>query len=309
MLNDLTLDALKAAHERVRPHVVRTPLLRYKNLYAKAECLQEIGAFKLRGAFSLMKTLPRDVPGVVAHSSGNHAQAVARAAKVLGIKAVVVMPRDAPPMKRARTQADGAEVIFVGNDSDERANKAAEIAKERGFVAVPPYDHPLIALGQGTAALEMIEDGPSFDQFYCPISGGGLMAGSAAAFAHLSPNTEIIGVEPADGNDTLLSLQKGERAKIAPPETIADGLRVRTPGALTFPVVQRHVRKVVLVSDAEMLDAIALAMTELRIVLEPSGATALAAALREGRGNTGVMLSGGNLDPALYGEVLRRIAP
>lgn len=216
MLDVLTLDTIRAAHARIAPHVLRTPVLAHRlneatTLYVKPECLQNIGAFKIRGAFSMMKTLPRDVPGVVAHSSGNHAQAVARAAKTLGIRAVIVMPGDAPPMKLARTKADGAEVIIVGNDSDERAAKAEQIAKERGFVPVPPYDHPLIAAGQGTAAVELIEDAPPLDQFYCPISGGGLMAGCAVAFASLSSRTAIIGVEPADANDTQQSLEKKER--------------------------------------------------------------------------------------------------
>jgi threonine dehydratase len=308
MLDVLTLDMIREAHSRIRPYIIRTPLLAHRLndatiLNVKPECLQTIGAFKIRGAFSMMKTLPRDVPGVVAHSSGNHAQAVARAAKTLGIHAVIVMPGDAPPMKLSRTRADGAEVIIVGNDSDERAKKAEEIAKERGFVAVPPYDHPLIAAGQGTAALELIEDAPALDQFYCPVSGGGLMAGCAVAFAALSPRTEIIGVEPATANDTQLSLEKSARTKIDPPKTIADGLCVRMPGAHTFPVLQKHVSRIALVSDEEMIGAIAFAMAELRVVLEPSGAASLAAALREGRGNIGVMLSGGNLDPALYGRV------
>ena len=187
-----------------------------------------------------MATLPDDCPGVVAHSSGNHAQAVARAARVLGLHAVIVMPSDAPPLKRSRTEADGAEVVVVGPDSDERARRADELAAERGLVPVPPFDHPLIAAGQGTAALELIEDAGSLDRFYAPCSGGGLMAGCATAVHALCPEAEIIGVEPEDANDTQLSLQAGERRKVPPPRTIADGLRVRTPGAFTWPILREH---------------------------------------------------------------------
>lgn len=292
---------------------MRTPLLRHRlrpgcELLLKPESLQATGAFKLRGAFSLMTTLPRGGPGVVAHSSGNHAQAVARAARVLGLAAVVVMPSDAPAAKRERTAADGAEVVLVGPDSEERERTADALARERGLVPVPPYDHPLVAAGQGTAALELLEDAGALDRFYAPISGGGLMAGCAVAVHGLQPGVELVGVEPEDGDDTRRSLATGERCTIPPPRTIADGLRVRTPGARTWPVLARHLARVELVSDEAMLDAMAFALRELRLVLEPSGAASLAVALREGRGRCGVLLSGGNPEPALLAEAARRAA-
>jgi len=292
---------------------VRTPLLRHRlrpdcELFLKPESLQATGAFKVRGAFSLMTTLPRGVPGVVAHSSGNHAQAVARAARVLGLRAVVVMPSDAPAGKRARTEADGAEVVVVGPDSEERERRADALARERGLVPVPPYDHPLVAAGQGTAALELLEDAGPLDRFYAPLSGGGLMAGCAVAIHALQPGVELVGVEPEDADDTRRSLAAGERRSVPPPRTIADGLRVRTPGARTWPVLKRHLARVELVSDDSMLDAMAFALRELRLVLEPSGAASLALVLREGRGRCGVLLSGGNPEPALLAEAARRAA-
>jgi threonine dehydratase len=170
---------------------------------------------------------------------------------------------------------------------------------------VPPFEHALVAAGQGTSALELLEEVESLDRFYAPVSGGGLMAGCAVALHSLAPAIEIVAVEPEDANDFALSLAAGERRAVPPPRTIADGLRVRV-GELTFPVLQRHVSRVALVSDDEMLDAMAFALRELRLVLEPSGAAALAAALREGRGRCGVLLSGGNADPALIAEALRR---
>jgi threonine dehydratase len=298
---------------RIAHHVVRTPLLRHRlgpgcELLLKPESLQPTGAFKLRGAFSLMTALPPGCPGVVAHSSGNHAQAVARAARVLGLRAVVVMPSDAPALKRARSEADGAEVVVVGPDSEERARRADAIARAEGLVPVPPFDHPLVAAGQGTAALELLEDAGPLDRFYAPVSGGGLMAGCAVAVHALQPGVEVVGVEPEDGGDTRASLAAGERRTVPPPRTLADGLRVRTPGALTWPVLQRHVARVELVSDDALLDAMAFALRELRLVLEPSGAAALALALREGRGRCGVLLSGGNAEPAHLAEAARRAA-
>lgn len=306
----VTLERVREAAERIRPHVIRTPLLRHPisqaELFLKPESLQPTGAFKLRGAFNKLASLPRDGPGVVAHSSGNHAQAVARAARVLGISAVIVMPDDAPALKLARTRADGAEVVVVGPDSEERASRARQLAAERGLVLVEPFDDPLVAAGQGTAALELLEDAGALDRFYAPISGGGLMAGCAVVFAALCPGAEIVGVEPEDGDDTRRSLAAGERLTVPPPRTVADGLRVRTPGRLTFPIVREHVARIELVSDEAMLDAMSFALRELRLVLEPSGAASLAAALAGGRGRCGVLLSGGNVDPALLAQVATR---
>jgi threo-3-hydroxy-L-aspartate ammonia-lyase len=313
VLDELDLDTIVAARVRIAPYVVRTPLLRAAprpglELLLKPESLQPIGAFKLRGAFSLMTTLPRTVPGVVAHSSGNHAQAVARAARILGFRAVIVMPRDVTEEKRRRTAADGAEIVLVDPDSDERVARADEIARTRGFAPVPPYDHPLVAAGQGTAALELAEDAGAMDRFYAPISGGGLMAGCAVALHALQPGLEIVGVEPDDGDDTRRSLAAGERVAVPPPRTIADGLRVRIPGERTWPVLKRHVARVETVTEDEMLDAMAFALRDLRLVLEPSGAASLALALREGKGRAGVLLSGGNVTPGHLALAARRAA-
>lgn len=304
----LTIEDIHAAAARIHGRVLRTPTLAQAidgraTVYAKAESLQPIGAFKLRGAFNMMLALG-DAEGVVAHSSGNHAQAVARAAKVLGVKACIVMPSNAPELKRQRVEEDGAEIVVVGPDSEERRERAEQISGERGWALVPPYDHPLIAAGQGTAALELIEASPTLDRFYCPMSGGGLMAGCATAFAALSPHTQIIGVEPAAGDDTARSLAAGKRVAVAPPETIADGLRVRIPGEWTWTVNSRLVSRVVLVSDDELRAAMRWAAERLRIILEPSGAAALAAVLREGEGACGALLSGGNVEPEMLAAIL-----
>ncbi|MEZ4273025.1 MAG: threonine/serine dehydratase [Myxococcota bacterium] len=311
MTHPLTLETVRMAAARIRPYVLRTPTLRVPHedcdLWCKAESLQSIGAFKLRGAFSLMTTLPKDCAGVVTDSSGNHAQAVARAAKVLGIKATIVMPEGAPPIKRARAAADGATIVTGPNDSEALEALSKRIAQEQGLCRVPPYDHPLIAAGQGSAALELLEDATDIDQFFCPVSGGGLISGCATVFAALSPKTEIIGVEPELANDTYLSLQAGERTKIPPPNTLADGLRVRIPGAFTWTVIKKHVNRIALVSEDAIQEAMIWATSHLRLVLEPSGATALAAALAEGRGRCAVLLSGGNVDPKLFAEVLNRV--
>jgi len=310
VIGKLRLETIQDAAVQIRPYVVRTPTLRAERadaeLLLKPESLQATGAFKIRGAYNKMLRIPRDCPGVVAHSSGNHAQAVARAARILGLHAVIVMPRDVPPGKRACTLADGAEVIEVGPDSEERAQRARELARERELVAVPPFDDVLIAAGAGTCALELIEDAGSLDRFYAPIGGGGLMAGCSVVVKALSPDTEIVGVEPEGADDTRQSLAAGERLSVPSPTTLADGLRLRTPGELTWPVLQQNVSRIEVVSDEEMLEAMAWALTELRLVLEPSGAASLALALREGQGRCGVVLSGGNVDPALLAEVVAR---
>ena len=325
--DSLTLADVRAAATRIEGRVLRTPVLRRvmrgAELLCKAESLQPTGAFKLRGAFSLMTTLPPGTPGVVAHSSGNHAQAVAWAARALDLPAVIVMPDDAPDVKRARTEALGAEVITVGPDSDERVQRAEELARTRDLVPVPPYDHPLVAAGQGTAALELVEEAGPLQRFYAPVSGGGLMAGCATAVAALCPDAEIVGVEPEDGDDTRRSLAAGERLAVPPPRTLADGLRCRRPGALTFPILRKHVARIETVTDEELLAAMGWALAQLRLVLEPSGAASLAVALREAETNGspspgaesgagvprwGVLLSGGNVDRSLLARAIASCA-
>jgi threonine dehydratase len=311
---ELSLEAVRAAAARIAPHVCRTPVLRYRlrpdcELFLKAESLQTTGSFKVRGAFSLMTCLPEGCTGVVTDSSGNHAQAVARAAKMLGLRTVIVMPVSAAPLKRRRAEADGAEIVLADDDSDELVRRSTQIAAEQGLVRVPPYNHPLVAAGQGSAALELVEECQDLDRFYCPISGGGLIAGCATVLAACSPRTEVVGVEPERANDTFLSLAAGQRVKIDPPTTLADGLRVRTPGEVTWPVIQRLVARVALVAEEEMRQAIAWAAHHVRLVLEPSGAASLAAALREGRGRCGVLLSGGNVDPALFADIMHAAIP
>ena len=314
MSQELSLETVRAAAVRIAPYIFRMPTIRCQprpdlELFLKAESLQSIGAFKIRGAFSFMTTLPTGCKGVVTDSSGNHAQAVARAAKVMGLRAVIVMSTAASPLKRKRTEADGAEIVTVADDSDVLIQRSTQIAAEQNLVRVPPYNHPLIASGQGTAALELLEDVADLDQFYCPVSGGGLLSGCATVLAALSPKTEIIGVEPETANDTFLSLAAGQRVKIDPPRTSADGLRVRTPGEFPWPIIQRLVKRIALVSEDEMHRAIAWAAYRARLVLEPSGAASLAAALREGKGRCGVLLSGGNVDPTLFADIMRTAIP
>ena len=312
MVDTLSLQTIRAAQERISGRVVRTPVLTrelpHLTLMLKPEGLQPIGAFKIRGALNKMMQLPSDCPGVVAHSSGNHAQAVARAAKMLGLPAVIVMPNNAPPLKRMRTEADGADVVIVGPDSDERKHKADEIAQAQGLILVAPYDDLDVAAGQGTAALELIEDAGPIDRFYAPVSGGGLMAGCGTAIKALCPDAEVIAVEPETKDALKRSLEAGERVAVPPPPTIADGLRVRIPGAVTWPILQRTVDRVALVRDLELKQAMKWAYQELRIVLEPSGAASLAVAMREGRGRCGVILTGGNVDPALFANIAQRAA-
>lgn len=326
MLKDLDFEVVRSAHGRIIPHVFCTPLFntaicrkgdeRVGELYLKAENLQTVGAFKIRGAFSFMTTLPDNCSGVVTHSSGNHAQAVARASRVLGIPATIVMPDNAPKMKRHAVELEvergGVSIVTVGPDSNERRKVAIQIAETEGLMLVPPYDHYLVAAGQGTTALEMCEEignmGEEMDRFYAPISGGGLMAGCATVVSAMFPGAEIVGVEPVNGDDTKKSLEAGRRVAVAPPETIADGLRVRIPGEKTFPVLQKYVNRVETVCDEELLGAMCYALRTLRVVLEPSGAAALAVALREGVGRCGVILSGGNVDTALLADVIERVA-
>jgi threonine dehydratase len=237
---------------------------------------------------------------VVGFSSGNHAQAVAYAARVSGVKATLVMPTDAPKSKLEATRGQGAEIVTYDRLTEDRAAIAKRIAEERGATLVPPFDHPWIIAGQGTAALELLEEVPDLDALVVPIGGGGLMSGSSIAARHLNPKMQVIGVEPESGNDFYLSLAAGHRVEIPPPDTIADGLRIPKPGELTFPIVQRNVDRVVLVSDQEIRETVKYLLLRLKILVEPSGAASAAAVLfgklPAGIARAGAILSGGNVD-------------
>jgi threo-3-hydroxy-L-aspartate ammonia-lyase len=244
----------------------------------------------------------------VAFSSGNHAQAVALAARLCGSHAVIVMPHDAPLLKLAATRGYGAEVVGYDRFTDDRAAIAAGLAEERGLTLVPPYDHDLIMAGQGTVALELLEEVPELDALLVPVGGGGLVAGCATVAAALRPGCRVVGVEPEASDDTRRSLAAGERVEVPMPETIADGQQLAIPGERTFEVVRRLVAEVVTVSDAEIVAAMRFAFERLKLVVEPSGASALAALLAgradAGGGTVGVVLSGGNVDPERFAGLL-----
>jgi threonine dehydratase len=313
------IDDVRAAAQRVRGRVHRTPVVSAPALdeasgyavFLKCESLQRAGSFKIRGALNKLLTLSdaERARGVVAFSSGNHAQGVALAARIVGTSAVICMPTDAPRLKLDATRGYGAAVVLYDRQKDDREAIARRIAEESGRVLVPPFDDYAIMAGQGTAALELFEDVPDLDALLAPVGGGGLMAGCSTVARALSPRTAVFGVEADTANDTYLSFKKGERVTIPPPPTIADGIRLTTPGALTFPILQRNLTGVALVSDEEILDAVRRLATQAHLVVEPTGAVPLAAVL-SGRlsvpkgGKVGVVLSGGNIDPALLASVL-----
>jgi threonine dehydratase len=271
-------------------------------VFLKCENLQRSGAFKIRGASNLILSLqPEQLDrGVVAFSSGNHAIATAMAAKHVGTQATIVMPEDAPRSKMEPTRAFGARIITYNRALDDREAMAARVLQETGGTLVPPYDHPMIMAGQGTTALELLEEAPDIDALVVCISGGGLLAGCATIAKSIKAGIRVFGVEPEQANDTALSLAAGERVTIPPPESIADGLRSPAPGVLTFPILQRHVERVLLVSEAEIRATMRVLLERLKMLVEPSGAVALAAVLfgmlpREIR-SVGVVISGGNVD-------------
>jgi threonine dehydratase len=314
----VSFDDVRAAAERVRGVAHRTPVITSRTLdartgaqvFLKAENLQRMGAFKFRGAYNRLAQLsPAErACGVVAFSSGNHAQGVALAAQILGIEATIVMPEDAPAAKLAATRGYGANVIVYDRATMNRAELAEGIARERGAIVVPPYDDVRIIAGQGTTALELIEDAGALDVLLVCLGGGGLLAGCSVAATHLSPGVAIYGVEPEAGDDWLQSWHKGERVEIAVPQTIADGQQTQAPGELTWPIVRALARGIVTVSDAELLATMKFAFERLKLVIEPSGAAALAALLFgkvDARGKrVGITISGGNVDPALFARAL-----
>ena len=271
-------------------------------VFFKCENLQRGGAFKIRGASNLILPLPKEslARGIVTYSSGNHAQGVAIAASYVGARATIVMPDDAPRSKMATTRAAGGNVITYSRRTEDREEIARRILRETGGTMVPPFDHPMIMAGQGTAAMELLEETGPLDALIAPIGGGGLISGCATIAKELQPQIRIFGSEPEGGNDTFLSLQTGRRVTVAHPDTIADGLRSPRPGELTFPVIQQYVERVILVSDDEIRAAVKFLLTHLKILVEPSGAVPAAAVLfhklpPELR-SVGVVLSGGNVD-------------
>ena len=313
------IEEIRAAAARLKGRVHRTPVISSRSfdercgqrVFFKCENLQRAGAFKIRGALNKLLTLSDDERrrGVVGFSSGNHAQGVALAAKLTGASAIILMPTDAPVLKVEATRGYGAEVVFYDRQTEDREERARDLVEKTGRILVPPYDDPAIMAGQGTAALELMEDVPDLDALLTPMGGGGLMAGCSTAARALRPSVKIYGVEADTANDTYLSFKKGERVSIAPPPTIADGIRNLSPGVLTFPINRKTVTDVLLVSDEEIAEAVRFLLLRGKILVEPTGAVP-AAALLAGKvpmpsgSRVGVILSGGNIDPALLAEIL-----
>ncbi|HTH53124.1 MAG TPA: threonine/serine dehydratase [Edaphobacter sp.] len=334
----VTLDAIRAAKDRISGVAVRTPLYRLErarlqmaklpepefDLYIKAESEQPIGSFKLRGAYNMVAQLSPEerLRGVITYSSGNHAQGVAYAAKALGAKAVIVMPSNAPQVKKAATKALGAEIVEVGPASSERRMKAEELVAEFGYAMIPPYDASQIIAGQGTCGLEIVEQLPDVDLVIAPVSGGGLLSGVAtaiklAAEAGLaSPNIKVWGAEPevaADARESFYSKKLVEWPAEKTVRTLADGLRTQSLGDLNFAHILRHVDGIVTVTEEEIQAAIRIYLTATKLIPEPSGAVTLAAAIFHAKElpkvrKVAVVLSGGNLEPALREKLEAEIA-
>lgn len=314
----ISYDDIAAARQRLAGIAIRTPVLRCPQadartgatLYFKPETLQLGGAFKLRGAYNAIAqfTPTQRAAGVLTYSSGNHAQAVARAARMLGVKAVVLMPHDAPASKRDATLSQGAEVIGYDRYREVVLALLDRLAQDRGLTVVPPFDDPNVMAGQGTLAAELIEDAGPLDMLVTPVGGGGLLSGCTMAALQLSPGCACWGVEPDAGNDGQLSLAAGHIVTIDTPRTVADAAQSRFLGQHTFPVLQRHAAGIVTVSDAELLDTMRFLAAHLKLVVEPTGCLAAAAVLHgkltvAGR-RVGIVLSGGNVDLDRYASLL-----
>ncbi|MEV8439032.1 threonine/serine dehydratase [Actinosynnema sp. NPDC051121] len=304
----VTISDIRAAADRIRDAAVRTPLLRFDDgLWLKPESLQPVGAFKIRGAYNALASLPEDVRarGVVAYSSGNHAQAVAYAAKLFGVPAVIVVPDDTPKVKVDATLSHGAEVVQVPMPM--REARAAELVAERGATLIPPFDHPDVIAGQGTVGLEVVADLPDVATVLVPVSGGGLISGVAAAVKALSPATRVVGVEPELAGDAAESLRAGALVRWPAEDrarTIADGLRAQ-PSELTFEHLRAYVDDIVTVTEEQIGEAVGVLARRARLVVEPSGAVTVAAHLaRPSAGPTVAVLSGGNVDPEVFARYL-----
>lgn len=314
----LNPEMIHAARERIGSRIHRTPVLTSrqfdeatgKEVFFKCENMQRAGAFKIRGATNKIQSLtPAEArQGIVAFSSGNHAQAVALAGREAGVRVLVAMPDDAPAAKVAATRGYGAEAVFYDRLKQDREAFALDLAERERLVMVPPYDDELILAGQGTCGLELVEEVSDLDCVLTPCSGGGLFAGVALAAKAKNPNIRCFPVEPATADDTRRSFLKGERVSIPPPPTIADGLRVQIPGRLTFPIVQQLAEDVLTVSDEEIIATLRFLLFRMKLLVETSGATAAAAVmfhkLPADVKRVGVVLSGGNIDPDLLAQLL-----
>jgi threonine dehydratase len=308
-----------AAAERMRGIARRTPVLTSTtvdaelgaSVFFKCENFQRTGAFKFRGAFNALSSLSEDARrrGIVAFSSGNHAQATALAARLLGIPATIVMPLDAPASKLAATRAYGGEIVGYDRYRESRENIAAKLATERGLSVIPPYDHPAVIAGQGTAARELFEEVGALDALFVCLGGGGLLAGSALAARALSPRCKVFGAEPAAGNDGQQSLRADKIVRIEVPQTIADGAQTQALGAHTFPIIRREVADIFTATDAELIDCLRFFATRMKIVVEPTGCLGFAAARTQSApfagGRIGVIVSGGNVDAERLAEFSR----
>ncbi|MFI6941847.1 threo-3-hydroxy-L-aspartate ammonia-lyase [Streptomyces sp. NPDC050418] len=313
-----TYEDVVRAHQRIGGVAHRTPVLTSRltdeelgaRFFFKAENLQRMGAFKFRGAYNALAQFDerqrRD--GVVAYSSGNHAQAVALSARLLGIPATIVMPHDAPAAKVAATRGYGAEIVVYDRYTEDREAIGRALADERGLTLIPPYDHPHVMAGQGTAAKELFEDAGELDALFVPLGGGGLLSGTLLSAEALSPGCAVYGVEPEAGNDGQQSLRKGEIVHIDTPRTIADGAQTQHLGQHTFPVIRERVRDVLTATDEQLIECLRLFASRMKTVVEPTGCLGFAAAREraaELRGlRVGVILSGGNVDPSRLGAFL-----
>lgn len=313
-----TFEDVRIAAGRIAGAAHRTPVLTSRTadaatgatLFFKAENLQRAGAFKFRGAYNAIAALEPDARkrGVVAYSSGNHAQAIAYAASLQGARSTIVMPSDAPAIKVAATRGYGAEVVFYDRYAEDRDAISRRIAAETGGAVIPPYDHPDVIAGQGTAALELCEEIGGLDLLVTPLGGGGLLAGSALAAGAISPGCSVIGVEPEAGNDGQQSLAKGEIVRIAVPRSIADGALTPSLGEHNFPIIRGAVERIATVSDAQLVSTLRFLAERMKIIVEPTGCLAAAAVLNgviDCRGKrVGIVLSGGNVDLAALGGFL-----
>lgn len=311
-------DDVAAAAARIAGHAHRTPVLTSRTLdellgarvFLKCENLQRMGAFKFRGAFNALSRFDaaRRKAGVVAFSSGNHAQAIALAARLLDIPATIVMPHDAPAAKVAATRGYGGQVVHYDRYTEDREQIGRDLAERHGLTLIPPYDHADVLAGQGTAAKELFEETGPLDALFVPLGGGGLLSGTALATRALSPDCALYGVEPEAGNDGQQSLRAGRIVHIDTPQTIADGAQTQHLGGITFPIIQRDVTDILTASDAELVEAMGFLATRLKLVAEPTGCLGLAAARQRAdqlRGRrVGIILSGGNVDMQRFCQLL-----